>query len=248
MNIDILDQLPNLTFLECRRIVYHPDIDYAILLPHSKNTLNNLEFNISIHSHLQALAIDVIWVERIPVWVYNQLTCLELVGENPLDQINFDFICHHCPRLENLSFIGEIHASVCVNLPQETTFPRLHSLRLSCKWQIPPQGYTTEIISSLIGFLRSHNNLRRLYLRVAEDIMIMPSFEPFLTSIQELRHLEVFGLHTGYEDLTQEKLANLLTYIPMGLKALSLAMSWDTNSGSHAAILVSTFSVPTSKL
>jgi hypothetical protein len=124
-------------------------------------------------------------------------------------------------------------------LPQETTFPKLHSLRLSCKWHTPPHGSTVEHILLLTGFLRSHHNLRRLYLRVAEDIMVVPSLESFLTSIQELHHLEVFGLHTGSEDLTQDMLANLMTYLPLGLKALSLAMCWDTNSGSHVTILVS---------
>lgn len=239
LSIDILDRLPNLTFLEYRPIVYHPDIDFAASLPLSEDTLNGFKFDSSIHRHLQALAIDVIWVERIPVWVYNQLTCLELISGGYDDQINLDFICHHCPLLESLSFVGEVHARICLTLPKETTFQRLHSLRLSCKWHTPGHGSTVDHILSLTSFLQSHNTLRRLYLRVFEDIMIVPSLPSFLRSIQELSHLEVFGLHTGYEDLTQEMLAYLLTYLPLGLKALNLAMSWDTNSGSHAALLVS---------
>ncbi|KAF7782724.1 hypothetical protein Agabi119p4_2100 [Agaricus bisporus var. burnettii] len=238
LSLDILDRLPNLTFLEYRPIVYHPDIDFAASLPLSEDTLNGFKFDSSIHRHLQALAIDGIWVERIPVWVYNQLTCLELISGNYDDQINLDFICHHCPLLESLSFVGEVHARICLTLPKETTFQRLHSLRLSCKWHTPGHGSTVDHILSLTSFLQSHNTLRRLYLRVFEDIMIVPSLPSFLRSIQELSHLEVFGLHTGYEDLTQEMLAYLLTYLPLGLKALNLAMSWDTNSGSHAALLM----------
>lgn len=186
---------------------------------------------------MQALSIDAGWVDRIPVWVYNQLTSLEINSENHSDPINIDFICHHCPILESLSLVGEVHVAVCLTLPQEPTFPKLRSFRLSCKWYTPAQSCTTEHILAVSRFIQSHNNLRRLYLRILEGDWL--DVDPFLTSIKGLRHLEVLGFNTGTEDLDEEMLATILAHLPFGLRALQLAMSWDTNTGSHAAILVS---------
>lgn len=199
----------------------------------SGNTLQGLSFVTSLHAQLHALSINPVWVDRIPVWVYNNLTVLEITGEDPSDIINFDFVCHHCPALEELSITGLVHSDICRGLPEETTFPRLHSFRFSCEMAF---NYSDEFTVRLSRFIQSHKRLRRLYLRTADAGP--HNIETLLPILRELRHLEVLGLHTGGSGLDEDMLEQVLTCFPLTLKALHLAMSWDTLLGGHVSVLV----------
>lgn len=236
--LDVLDRLPNLNFLEYRNIIYYPEdgaSDHIAPPTPSGNTAFALTFTPSLHNRLHALSLDAVWVDRIPVWVYNQLTVLEVSSENYEDPINLDFICHHCPILEELSITGDVLITVCLSLPREPTFPKLQSLRLSCEMmgELPDD----EHIETVSRFIQSHSNLRRLYLRFPDAAWF--NIETLLADIRGLQRLEVLGLHTGADDLDEETLEMLLAYLPMSLKALQLAMSWNSSSGNHVPILVS---------
>ncbi len=237
ISIDVLNRLPNIKFLEYRNIVYFPEdgaSDFTVKPLPSENTLQSLNFATSLHTQLQGLSIDATRVDRIPVWVYNNLTILEMTSENFNDIANFDFVCHHCPTLEDLSITGIVHSAICLSLPQETAFPRLHSFRLSCEMLLTSIPSKQHIIA-LTRFILSHKHLRRLYLRIADADF--DDIETLLPAIEDLRRLEVLGLHTGTNNLDDHALEFVLTCSPLTLNALPLAMSWD-GVLAHVSILV----------
>jgi hypothetical protein len=210
--------------------------DIAQSPPNPGNALTNLDFNVFTHIRLKSLAIDAEWITRIPVWVYNQLVSVEINSDDPAHPINIDFICHHCPMLEDLSATGEIWAGLCLGLSQETTFSKLQSLRLSCEGMNSEGPVQDAHISALAQFIRAHHKLRRLYLRFPDapwrHIMTL------LEDIEKLQNIEVLGLHAGFDDLDEGALEHLLSHIPFSQKALQLSMAWDTNTGRHVPILV----------
>ncbi|KAF9446523.1 hypothetical protein P691DRAFT_673428 [Macrolepiota fuliginosa MF-IS2] len=243
VSIDVLDRLPNLEFFEYRNIIYFPEDgandDISSPMP-PRNTLTGLKFTPSIHHRLHALSIDVYWVDRIPVWVYNQLTALELSSGDSEYPISLDFICHHCPVLEDLSIVGAVDVGVCSNLPQQTTFPKLQSFRISCLCSPTDEPFSEEFTVEVSRFIQSHKNLRRLYIRFPSAKWF--TIEALLADIRELPCLEVLGLHTGWGPLNEDDLKMVMVSLPLGLKALQLAMDWDASTGAHVPVLMTKLS------
>lgn len=239
ISLDITGSLPNLEYLEYRNVMYFLEdgtSNIAFFSPAPNYTLKNLKFNSVIHTRLKALAIDTVWMTWVPIWVYNQLISLEINNDNPLSPINVDFICHHCPILEDFSATGEILASFCLSLPQETTFPRLQSLRLSCEGAAAGSGPEDTYFGALSYFIRAHRNLRRLYLRFPDASW--SQVKSLLEDVHILPNLRVLGFHTGMKGLTEDELGYLVSFIPSSIKALHLSMFWSVTTGNHVSILV----------
>lgn len=243
ISLDLTANLPNLECLEYRNTMYFPEdgaSDLPLSPPPPNNTLTNLNFHSLIHTRLKALAIDAVWVTRIPIWVYNQLVSLEINSDRLAHPINIDFICHHCPILEDLSATGEIWVGLCLSLPAETTFPRLQSLRLSCEGFNGDGDPKAEHFAALSLFLRAHRNLRRLYLRFPDARWCQ--IRSLLGDIQAFRNLDALGIHAGSDALSEGDLEHLVTHIPLTPKALQLSMAWNTNTGSHVPIIMNALS------
>ncbi|KAJ3572112.1 hypothetical protein NP233_g3297 [Leucocoprinus birnbaumii] len=175
------------------------------------------------------------------VWVYNQLVSLEITSDNLDNPINIDFICHHCPELQELSVTGDIWAAVCLSLPPDTTFPKLQSLRLSCTERLSSDSAPKDShFAALADFLRAHRGLRRLYLRFTNtgcgQIIML------LDIIQTFQNLDVLGIHTGNVMLTEKRLEDLVTRLPLTPKALQLSTAWSSSTGNHVAITMNALS------
>ncbi|KAF8952514.1 hypothetical protein BDZ97DRAFT_1878187 [Flammula alnicola] len=199
------------------------DIDTANILTEVpvENILNALT------SELLDLRLCAMHIISIPIRVCSTLTELEIlvtIGD-PEEFIGLDVVLRHATSLESLTVVGFVVPTFFSFLPHSSTssLPKLTSFRLSCEYF--SWGVGEDELCALCGFLQGRPSLRRLYLRLTA--MRMDQTSRLLCIIRGLEGLEVLGLHTGRDILSDPEIITMLAQsLSVKLRALYLAVNW----------------------
>lgn len=189
-------------------------------------------------STIHSLRILTFQTPQMPIRFYDSLTELEIFATvfYNAELVGLDLVFLHLTALQSLSLVGYFEPNFFSFFPPNSSqsLSRLTSFRLS----VEPLGtlVADEYFWRLCEFLKGRPLLRSLYIRHTE--LEWDQVSQLLPIIQGLVGLEVLGLHTGYELITEEDIGLLVQNLSPNLKALHLAFNW---GGANILPLVSFF-------
>lgn len=192
----------------------------------------------AVSQSLQSLVILTQHITQVPIRICNTLRVLEICAAHEADFTGLDLVFRHAVALESLTLVGYLDAETFSLLPEDSSaLPHLNSFRISA------DGLTMPHISdsgmyALLGFLRGRSLLRRLYLRLPATRW--SEISNILAVIGDLDGLEVLGLHTGCDPLSDLEIGMVAKILSKKLRALHLALNW---GGSDLLPLVSASTV-----
>lgn len=231
--MDSLQHLTRLTTLHLPIPFLFPEDDEAMDRLVEDTSLIELQSTISVQdifenfpSTLQCLRICANDINNVPIRIYTALRELEIFGTMGDGQefVGLDAMFRHAMLLESLSVVGYIDPIFFSFLPHWSTgsLTKLTSFRLSVEI---PSALGEDEFCSLTGFLHGRTSLRRLYLRHPE--MRFNQTSRLLSIIQELKGLEVLGVHMGADPFAgNATLAMITNSLSSRLRALHLAINW----------------------
>ncbi|PPQ87473.1 hypothetical protein CVT25_008209 [Psilocybe cyanescens] len=204
------------------RLVYDPTFQEI-----SEFSLGNiLQF---MSPNLQSLRITATQVRDVPIRTFNTLKDLEVlstIGDQE-ELVGLDMVFRHATKLESLTLVGLFVPEIFSFLPHHSveSLPLLTSFRLSCEDSIALGHGGEDEFQALCGFLQGRRLLRRLYLRL--PMMRWSQTSRLLCVIRDLIGIEVLGLHTGRDVLTDpDVIKTLAMSLPLKLNALHIAINW----------------------
>jgi hypothetical protein len=159
---------------------------------------------------LRELHIIGLYVNLVPVRIFDLLTHLEIHMPYGCDISGLEFVFRHAIGLESLVLNAPWSL---ISLPLDTntkTLPSLSSLRLST---LKPRSSR-----SICGLIRGRVSLQRLYLCPGD------CWSEIFPIIKDLPALRVLGLETSGEDVDLEFIA---LHLPPTIESLQLILSWD---------------------
>lgn len=178
----------------------------------------------AVSQNLQSLVILTQHITQVSIRVCNTLRVLEICAAHGSSFTGLDLVFRHAVALESLTVVGYLDDETLSLLPEDSSvLPHLNSFRISS------DGITLDHISdtgicALLGFLRGRSLLRRLYLRLPAAHWSQTS--SILEVIGDLDGLEVLGLHTGYDPLSDLEIGMVAKILSKKLRALHLALNW----------------------
>lgn len=231
--MDSLQHLTRLTTLHLPIPFLFPEDDEAMDRLVEDTSLIELQSTISVQdifenfpSTLQCLRVCANDINNVPIRIYTALRELEIFGTMGDGQefVGLDAMFRHAMLLESLSVVGYIDPIFFSFLPHWSagSLTKLTSFRLSVEI---PSALGEDEFCSLTGFLHGRTSLRRLYLRHPE--MRFNQTSRLLSIIQELKGLEVLGVHMGADPFAgNATLAMITNSLSSRLRALHLAINW----------------------
>ena len=178
----------------------------------------------AVSQNLQSLVILTQHITQVPIRVCNTLRVLEICAAHGANFTGLDLVFRHAVALESLTLVGYLDDETFSLLPEDSSvLPHLNSFRISS------DGITLHHVSdtgmyALLGFLRGRSLLRRLYLRI--PVAQWSQTSNVLAAIRDLDGLEVLGLHTGCDPLSDLEIGMVAKILSKKLKALHLATNW----------------------
>jgi hypothetical protein len=174
---------------------------------------------------LQSLTLDGECLSGMPVRVLSRLKELSICITTDCENLALDLVYRHAPQLQSLSIVGLIGQEIFpILVANASCLPCLHSFRLTCDNMTMGVAPDSEWLDSLFDFIGERTNLRRLYIRIPS--INLDGTTRHLSLLQKLKHLEVFGVHTGDTVVDDRFLTQLLDVLPRELKAFHLGMEW----------------------
>jgi hypothetical protein len=239
-------------FTDIRRLdlttpFFYPDDeeahDSSVLDEELLSAIDPIHFNHLLSSmnldSLHSLTLDWQCLSGIPVRILSNLKELSVCITTECDPLGLDLLFRHALLLESLTFYGFIGPEAFPSfIADSSSLPSLHSFRFSCDKDTMHLLPDPEVLNIFFKFIRERTNLRRLYLRIP-SLNLFHECDYHIRLLETLKHLEVFGFHTGYTAVDTQFLQSLCQHLPKRLKAFHLAMEW---CGDPLLFLVSPFS------
>lgn len=200
--------------------VMDDDILAAVDPPHFNSILLSMGFG-----SLRSLTLDGECVSGMPIRILSNLKELTICITTECENLGLDLVYRHAVQLEGLTIVGLIGQEIFPILIADTAcLPALHSFRLVCDNMTMGEAPAPKWLDTLFRFIGERSQLRRFYLRIPS--INLDGTTRHLNLIRKLKHLEVFGLHTGGTMVDDWFLTELIDVLPKELQAFHLGMEW----------------------